>query len=122
MVYLLADWGMGDSEICNRNYADKSSHDLLRIERDRDDFAEVDLHPLSNQVSKSWEMVWYRNFPRGRKKTQNSLILFYHIQLIIIIRAGLEIKSEKQIETFQGLESTGKVFQLISISRSFSFN
>lgn len=51
MVYLLADWGMGDSEICNRNYADKSSHDLLRIERDqqhRDD--EVDLHPLSNQV------------------------------------------------------------------------
>lgn len=51
-MYLLADWGMGDSEICNRNYADKSSHDLLRIERERDEYGEVDLHPLSNQVSR----------------------------------------------------------------------
>lgn len=54
MVYLLADWGMGDSEICNRNYADKSSHDLLS--QHLDDYDEVDLHPLSNQVS-SWYII-----------------------------------------------------------------
>lgn len=59
MVYLLADWGMGDSEICNRNYADKSSHDLLRIERDQLDYDdEVDLHPLSNQVSEA-RGLWF---------------------------------------------------------------
>lgn len=52
MVYLLADWGMGDSELCNRNYADKSSHDLLSQHLDAD-YGEVDLHPLSNQVRES---------------------------------------------------------------------
>lgn len=52
MVYLWSDWGMGDSENRNRNYAEQSSCDLLRIDRDhRDD--EVDLHPLTNQVSLS---------------------------------------------------------------------
>lgn len=51
MVYLLADWGMGDSETRKRNYAEQSSRDLLRIDRDQHRDDEVDLHPLSNQVS-----------------------------------------------------------------------
>ncbi|CAH0554866.1 unnamed protein product [Brassicogethes aeneus] len=70
MVYLLADWGMGDSETRGRNYADsttlstsstttttlavqstvgqKPSSNQLELLRDEND--EVDLHPLSNQV------------------------------------------------------------------------
>lgn len=65
MVYLLADWGMGDSEICNRNYADKSSsRDLLRIDQQqqqhRDDYDEVDLHPLSNQVRDDKNVLAFR--------------------------------------------------------------
>lgn len=51
MVYLLADWGMGDSETLTRHYAEQS-HDLLRLDPhlERHDYDEVDLHPLSNQV------------------------------------------------------------------------
>ncbi|XP_017778819.1 PREDICTED: inositol hexakisphosphate kinase 1 [Nicrophorus vespilloides] len=74
MVYLLADWGMGDTEKRSRHYAGSttnsnssssstngtantnspSSRDLLRLEppsNNADDYQkEVDLHPLSNQV------------------------------------------------------------------------
>lgn len=53
MVYLLADWGMGDSEARGRNYADTTTRDLLRLEHQQnqlDEHGEVDLHPLSNQV------------------------------------------------------------------------
>lgn len=50
MVYLLADWGMGESETRSRKYAEPS-RDLLRIEPNQfDGYNEVDLHPLSNQV------------------------------------------------------------------------
>ncbi|KAK5644923.1 hypothetical protein RI129_006223 [Pyrocoelia pectoralis] len=48
MVYLLADWGMGESETRSRHYAEQSQ-DLLCLEQ-RDESDEVDLHPLSNQV------------------------------------------------------------------------
>lgn len=51
MVYLLADWGMGDSESRNRNYVE-NSHELLRPQQSiEEQQREVDLHPLSNQVS-----------------------------------------------------------------------
>ncbi|XP_063925745.1 inositol hexakisphosphate kinase 2 isoform X2 [Zophobas morio] len=49
MVYLLDDWGMGDTETRNRKYAE-SSRDLLRRDQHVDSCDEVDLHPLSNQV------------------------------------------------------------------------
>lgn len=53
MVYQLVDWGMGDSDIHKRHYAER---DLLRYEQNQqqahlDEHGEVDLHPLSNQVS-----------------------------------------------------------------------
>lgn len=55
MVYLLADWGMGDSEIRSRNYAETTGSrnaELLMVRGEQnDDSDEVDLHPLSNQVS-----------------------------------------------------------------------
>lgn len=57
MVYLWSDWGMGDSENRNRNYAEQSSCDLLRIDRDHLD-DEVDLHPLTNQVSSQKSCVY----------------------------------------------------------------
>jgi hypothetical protein len=50
MVYLLDDWGMGDTETRNRKYAEPS-RDLLRRDQHVDGCDEVDLHPLSNQVS-----------------------------------------------------------------------
>lgn len=50
MVYLLADWGMGDSDSHNRKYVEKNSHDLLRPQQSIEEQREVDLHPLSNQV------------------------------------------------------------------------
>ncbi|XP_019866621.1 inositol hexakisphosphate kinase 1 isoform X2 [Aethina tumida] len=54
MVYLLADWGMGDSEIRSRNYAETTGSrnaELLMVRGEQnDDSDEVDLHPLSNQV------------------------------------------------------------------------
>lgn len=49
MVYLLADWGMGDSETLNQKYVEKS-RDLLRPQQSIEEQREVDLHPLSNQV------------------------------------------------------------------------
>ncbi|XP_018320321.1 inositol hexakisphosphate kinase 1 [Agrilus planipennis] len=54
MVYLLADWGMGDSETRNRHYAE-NSRDLLRFNQHSTEHLdvindEIDLHPLSNQV------------------------------------------------------------------------
>ncbi|XP_068899102.1 uncharacterized protein Ip6k isoform X1 [Tenebrio molitor] len=49
MVYLLDDWGMGDTETRNRKYAEPS-RDLLRRDQHVDGCDEVDLHPLSNQV------------------------------------------------------------------------
>lgn len=49
MVYLLADWGMGDSEPRSRHYAEQS-HDLLRLDH-LSEYDEIDLHPLRNQVS-----------------------------------------------------------------------
>ena len=52
MVYLLADWGMGESETRSRHYAEQSQ-DLLRLDQHRDhldEFDEIDLHPLRNQV------------------------------------------------------------------------
>ncbi|GLV35929.1 Inositol hexakisphosphate kinase [Carabus blaptoides fortunei] len=57
MVYLLADWGMGDSETSvthNRHYVDQSPRELLHHlhhqEAETDDDNEVQLHPLNNQV------------------------------------------------------------------------
>lgn len=50
MVYLLANWGMGDSETRSRHYAEQA-HDLLRLDQHLDDYDEIDLHPLRNQVS-----------------------------------------------------------------------
>ncbi|KAF5278364.1 hypothetical protein FQA39_LY05853 [Lamprigera yunnana] len=52
MVYLLADWGMGESETRNRHYAEQSQ-ELLRLDQHRDhldECDEIDLHPLRNQV------------------------------------------------------------------------
>ena len=49
MVYQLVSWGMGESEVCTRKYADQSARDLLSVERNLS-IEEVDLHPLSNQV------------------------------------------------------------------------
>lgn len=50
MVYLLDDWGMGDTETRNRKYAEPT-RDLLRRDQHVDGCDEVDLHPLSNQAS-----------------------------------------------------------------------
>ncbi|XP_045475269.1 inositol hexakisphosphate kinase 1 isoform X2 [Harmonia axyridis] len=51
MVYLLADWGMGENEPRHRNYADQKSDFQRRLSEQFDaDQEEVDLHPLSNQV------------------------------------------------------------------------
>lgn len=56
MVYLLADWGMGDIETRNQSYVEQNN-DLSRRDQQQqqqqqhDKYDEVDLHPLSNQVS-----------------------------------------------------------------------
>lgn len=50
MVYLLDDWGMGDTETRNRKYAEQSRQHLLDRRDQQDGCDEVDLHPLSNQV------------------------------------------------------------------------
>ncbi|RZC37783.1 inositol hexakisphosphate kinase 1 [Asbolus verrucosus] len=50
MVYLLDDWGMGDTETRNRKYAEPSRDHLLRRDQHVEGSDEVDLHPLSNQV------------------------------------------------------------------------
>ncbi|KAK9873191.1 hypothetical protein WA026_021424 [Henosepilachna vigintioctopunctata] len=51
MVYLLADWGMGENELRRRNYADQQLDLQRRCSEQFDvDQGEVDLHPLSNQV------------------------------------------------------------------------
>lgn len=52
MVYLLDDWGMGDTETRNRKCAEPS-RDILRRDQHVDNLDEVDLHPLSNQVNLS---------------------------------------------------------------------
>lgn len=49
-MYLLDDWGMGDTETRNRKYAEQSREHLLARCDQQDGCDEVDLHPLSNQV------------------------------------------------------------------------
>ncbi|KAL3270025.1 hypothetical protein HHI36_009081 [Cryptolaemus montrouzieri] len=49
MVYLLAEWGMGENDLRCRNYSDQQT-DLQRRLSEQFDQEEVDLHPLSNQV------------------------------------------------------------------------
>lgn len=57
MVYLLADWGMGDIETRNQSYVEQNNDLSLREQQQQqqhphpDKYDEVDLHPLSNQVS-----------------------------------------------------------------------
>lgn len=59
MVYLLAEWGMGDSELPHGkrgNFAADPTGNSLRCSSDRQllssqENGEVDLFPLSNQVS-----------------------------------------------------------------------
>ncbi|KAJ8949598.1 hypothetical protein NQ314_008169 [Rhamnusium bicolor] len=50
MVYLLAEWGMGDTDTGNRNYAVPTSESFRRTEHLDHDSDEVDLLPLTNQV------------------------------------------------------------------------
>ncbi|KAJ8917742.1 hypothetical protein NQ315_005193 [Exocentrus adspersus] len=50
MVYLLAEWGMGDPDTRKRSYADPSSESFRCVDRLDHDDGEVDLFPLSNQV------------------------------------------------------------------------
>ncbi|XP_044753190.1 inositol hexakisphosphate kinase 2 isoform X2 [Coccinella septempunctata] len=51
MVYLLADWGMGENERVHGSYAVQKSELQRRLSEQLDtDQEEVDLHPLSNQV------------------------------------------------------------------------
>lgn len=58
-MYLLDDWGMGDTETRNRKYAEQSREHLLNRRDQQDGCDEVDLHPLSNQVRDLFIGVWY---------------------------------------------------------------
>lgn len=50
MVYLLANWGMGENDTCNKNNAQPGSNTSFRCSEQQLNNDEIDLLPLSNQV------------------------------------------------------------------------
>lgn len=50
MVYLLASWGMGENDTCNKNNVQPDSHTSFQCPEQQIGNDEINLLPLSNQV------------------------------------------------------------------------